>query len=383
MSNTPSGVKPQLLEKWIGEHKTLPAQGTAEWLNGRKFRIGGSEVSVIEGVNPYSKKKDIIAQHLGLTHFQGNAATRWGKVLEDITIAALEKLFNCSIYVPGSIPHSEVTVHANSPDGVTYVKAWDSIVLIEIKNPSGRIPGGTIPKYYKSQIKSGLDTIPICDFAIFADHMQRKCALNELRPGNRTYDINFHNATRDRVRNDPIMITMLGIYCTSHEYSKRHAVVDYGAADRYEFSNMLETVDEHRVWSIHYGQIYICDNTNKIPPPSSWYDEFDEYCKKNNYMRVGILPLKTFRFSLIPLRRELDYIDGLKDDMYEVVEIIKDLDGLDPVIQRAKLNKMFDDPEIRKVNSSAIARKMSRCGHKRLIESHDNKPSSTQVSTDV
>ena len=153
--------KIEALERWIKDHETLPEQGSEGWYKGRKFRIGGSEVSTIEGTNPYSTKKDLVASHLGLSSFVGNLATRWGKVMEDITVSVLETLFNCSIHVPGSIPHHEVKVHANSPDGITYIKAWDALVLIEIKNPSGRVPGRVVPKHYRSQIKSGLDTIPI------------------------------------------------------------------------------------------------------------------------------------------------------------------------------------------------------------------------------
>jgi hypothetical protein len=376
-------MKTKQLETWVFEHRTLPAQGTKEWLSGRKFRIGGSEVSVIEGNNHYSTIKDLIAQHLGLTHFQGNAATRWGKILEDVTTVTMELLLDCSIYVPGSVPHPEVTVHANSPDGVAYVAMWNAIVLFEFKNPSGRIPGGTIPKMYKSQVWSGLDTIPICDFAIFVDHMQRKCELDDLKPMNRDYDINHHNVQRDRVRNDPIVLTMLGVYCPTKDYSdEKRDVIDYGGARKDIFEDMLLTVDEKRTLSIHYGSVYVCDNVRNAPTPAQWYSEFMTYCKENNYKPIGILPLKTFRLSLIPLYRKPNYIDNLKKVMYEVVQVIGDLDGLDPLVQKDRLNKLYEDPEVRKKNMSVIARKRARCKSQCITESPDSKQYDTQESTD-
>ena len=49
--------KEEKLQRWIDGVRSLPKQGTVEWLNGRKFRIGGSEVSVIEGTNHFQSKK--------------------------------------------------------------------------------------------------------------------------------------------------------------------------------------------------------------------------------------------------------------------------------------------------------------------------------------
>jgi len=370
MENTPlvidnkknTNSKIAAVAKWTAEHATLPKQGSQAWLDGRKFRIGGSQCATIEGSSPWGNKKDLIAQHLGLTQFMGNAACMWGKITEEVTTIAFEILFDCSVYVPGSIPHPTVTCHANSPDGVTYIKAWDKIVLIEIKNPSGRIPGSTIPKYYKSQIKSGLSTIPICDFALFVDHMQRKCAHDDLRPTSRKYDTRYHNEVRDRVRNDPILITMLGVYCYEEPYQPSAQLIDFGKSDKAEFENMLKAIVVHNTWSVHYGQVYICDGAFPAPAPSDWITEFDTYCQKNNYHMIGVLPLKTFRLSIIPMHREPDYIENLQDEMYRIVNIIKELDGLDPMIQKSKLSQYFDTPHDRKVNTDILKRKLAKCG---------------------
>ena len=371
--------KEEKLQRWIDGVKSLPKQGTAEWLNGRKFRIGGSEVSVIEGTNHFQSKKDLIASHLGLTKFEGNSATWWGSILEDVTVFTIEKLFNCSIYVPGSVLHDIVDVHANSADGVVYIEAWDALVLIEIKNPSSRIPGGTIPGCYKSQIKSGLSTIPICDFALFIDMMQRKCELDDLRPNNRTYDTIYHNALRDRAK-DPIVLTMLGIYCKDEEFDDHTNLIDYGASDKVEFENMLELVQSHTRWFVHYGEVFICDNMNTPPTPKEWRRQFLLYCREKNVKPIGIWPLKTFRLSIIPLHKEDNYIENLGPSMYEVVDTIKRLDNMSPIKQQAVLDRMFDSPEVRVENNSIKMRKLAKCGmlNGSLGNTHSNQSESKE-----
>ena len=45
--------KLQILQQFLNKHKYLPIQGSHEWLNSRKYSIGGSEISTILGLNPY------------------------------------------------------------------------------------------------------------------------------------------------------------------------------------------------------------------------------------------------------------------------------------------------------------------------------------------
>lgn len=336
--------KPEQLEQWIDQHKALPSQGSIEWVNGRKYRIGGSEVATIEGTNSYSTIIDLVKEHVGLTSFKGNTATRWGSILEDITVDILEQTFGIKIYVPGSIPHPRVEVHANSPDGIAYIREWDRIILFEIKNPLSRIPGGVVPKSYRSQIQSGMSTIPIVDHAIFADHMQRKCELAQLIPTSVEYDTVFHNPRHSPALTPPLALTVLGVYRHPQNgicmYDKNR-LIDYGMAttSRAVFDHMLTMVTHRgpgKEWFIHYGTTHVCVPGRSAPTPVQWVTAFIEYCKANNVEPVGVLPLKTFRMSLISLYRnppiirdgvEFDYIDQLAPQIREVVANIRLIDA--------------------------------------------------------
>ena len=322
--------KEKILATWINEHKTLPSQGSAAWLSGRKFRIGGSEVAILEGTNPYQNERDLIAGHLGHTEFQGNTATRWGRILEDITENVLEQILGAKNYVPGSVPHHSTTEHANSPDGVIYVPMWDALVLIEIKNPIGRIPGRMIPRQYQPQLKSGLDVVHITEFALFFDQQQRKCALEDLTPTSMEYDTEFHNAVRDRCRNPPLVLALLGVYLPNNECTASSILNmrDYGTANADDFGICLSTIDEDKLWKVHYGQVYICDESTHVPTPGEWKSEFVKFCVDNNHTPIGVIPLKTFRLNIVRLEREHGYIKKLEPAIKRVVSVIRKLDPL-------------------------------------------------------
>lgn len=196
------------LNKLISDNKYSPPQGSAEWLSIRGYNIGGSEMSVITGDNPYMKIDQLVAQKIGLNSFEGNIATRWGKLFEHLTQSITEKILPVvdSIKETGSLP-GVVQSQRYSPDGLAVViiqctqmidkKMVDipqyCIVLFEYKSPLMSIPNETIPKHYLPQVKTGLCSIPISDFAIFINNMFRKCKLVDLLD-NPNYDTKFHSS---------------------------------------------------------------------------------------------------------------------------------------------------------------------------------------------
>lgn len=338
--------KRTVLAKWIKSHKHLPAQGSIKWLKGRTYRIGGSEIGTLDGVNRYSNEKALVMQKLGISKFKGNQYTRWGSMLEDVTVTVLEKIFGCKIHVPGSIPHPTIPEHANSPDGVAYVESVDEIILFEIKNPARRIPTlSTVPKQYECQVQSGLDTIPICDHAVFVDMMQRKCTLADLQVDNRSYDCEYHNAKTDRVRNDPYVLTMIGIYEPVHEYDEwKEAPIDYGAAPARQFHNMLEMWDG-KMFKAHYGKVVICNQNDQAEcdaiRPNKWLKEFRRFCKTENVAMVGYLPLKTFRLTMVPVTRRAGFMAALKPKIKNTIDVVRRLSKLDSSDQTIHMNCLY------------------------------------------
>lgn len=203
-SNLHKTHKFKLLDNLIEANKNMAPQGSPEWLAIRVYNIGGSEMSVITGDNCYSSITQLVAQKVGFSEFYGNIATRWGKLFEPVTHILSEILFDATIKETGSL-QGAVPNQRYSPDGLAVMKLKCQdfidgenieteeycIVLFEFKSPLYTIPGGYIPTHYTPQVKTGLCSIPITDFAVFINNMFRKCKFSSL--GCAEYDYNFHN----------------------------------------------------------------------------------------------------------------------------------------------------------------------------------------------
>lgn len=218
-------MKRNHLDDLISTNAHLPEQGTAEWLAIRRFNIGGSEMATVTGEGGFSNIKKLISNKVGLTHFSGRLATRWGKMFENITTVLMEDLLD----IDGKIQETSslqgaVKYQRYSPDGLAVVKllCGDTIngeylerheyltILFEFKSPFSSIPNGKIAKYYSPQVKAGLCSIPIADCALFVNNMYRKCKLSDLG-NNNSYDKYFHD--RDKVSvNLPIAVGLILVY---------------------------------------------------------------------------------------------------------------------------------------------------------------------------
>lgn len=226
-----------ILDKLLDKNKDLAPQGSKEWLADRTFNIGGSEMSVITKENPYTKLDQLVAQKVGFTKFNGNIATRWGKLFEDNTTRLCEILMSIENGVSetgsleGCVPNQKY-----SPDGLAVIKmlclesdelgeAFESyqycIVLFEFKSPYSAIPDGLVPKHYKPQPKTGLCSIPIADFSIFVNNMFRKCSFQQLNEfiG---YDTTFHDKDekKNADKHKPLAFGMLLFYQTKAQKKK-------------------------------------------------------------------------------------------------------------------------------------------------------------------
>jgi hypothetical protein len=199
--------KLNILNKLLNQNKDLAPQGSPEWLADRIYNIGGSEMATITGDNCFSSIDQLVSQKVGFTHFSGNIATKWGKLFECVTKQLTEIIFDIDdgIKETGSLDGA-VPNQRYSPDGLAVIKfkceevICDKnieteeycIVLFEFKSPLYSIPSGSIPKYYIPQVKTGLCSIPITDFALFISNMFRKCSFDELG-ASMDYDKDFHN----------------------------------------------------------------------------------------------------------------------------------------------------------------------------------------------
>jgi hypothetical protein len=234
-SNSHKNYKIDILQKLINKNQHLAPQGSKEWLDMRVFNIGGSEMATITGDNGFSTMEQLVAQKIGLRNFNGNRATRWGKLFEnitdDLTRIMLEIDSDMGIFETGSL-EGAVAHQRYSPDGLAVVKLKCAttindeefeteeycIVLFEYKSPFSSIPTKNIPKYYLPQVKTGLCSIPITDLAIFVNNMYRKCSLSMFE-FNELYDIEFHDGDiKKKVKpTNPMAMGIIMFYQTADQ----------------------------------------------------------------------------------------------------------------------------------------------------------------------
>ena len=290
-----------LLSDFLKKNKNLAPQGSIEWHLTRKCSIGGSEMSIITGDNPYQKIDNLVASKVGFTKFDGNIATMWGNLFEPLTEKITEIIFNSNIQETGSLPGS-VQNQRYSPDGIGIVKmkCHDNkynldcikycIVLFEYKAPYATIPDGKIPKHYLPQVKTGLCSIPITDFAIFISNMYRKCSLKDLK-NNNIYDIKFHK--NDLKKKDlsielPLSYGIIIIYQTTEQKNK--FMDKYFSKKDFEIKYDSDTSNDS---DIDFDEIMILsDKYKKIEELNLMYNTENKLYKKiNNINTEDYLPI--------------------------------------------------------------------------------------------
>jgi hypothetical protein len=219
---------------FIDAHRNLAPQGSEEWLKTRQSIVGGSELSILIGKNPFSSIADLVASKCGLSKFTNNVATKWGNIFEELTRIITQLIFipdiplseEC-IYETGSlegiIPH-----HRFSPDGLTVIICKKAngdlvpiIVLLEFKSPLSSIPAGVVPPYYLPQVKAGLCDIEMTEMGLFINNMYRKCTLAQFG-NNPEYNRNFHGSDiKKKVTiQEPFAIGILGLYQTEEQHAR-------------------------------------------------------------------------------------------------------------------------------------------------------------------
>ena len=393
--------KKRILNKFIEHNKHLAIQGSNEWLAGRTYNIGGSEMSVITGENPYSSIDNLVANKLGFSAFSGNIATRWGKLFEYVTqmvsaiVLEIDEIRETGS-LDGAVPNQKY-----SPDGLAVIKALCSgiidneeittrefcIILFEFKSPLNSIPDGTIPAHYLPQVKTGLCSIPITDFAIFINNMFRKCAFEDLNASSK-YDTSFHSSDKKKNLPEelPLAFGIILFYQTSAQrksfYEKYKA--DIGAEESEESDDSEESENESMRYIFNsnlYNFIYTRAKHNIRDFGKSYYKEFNEilqmfddklisveYCKphilesynnnvfleaqqktkgSNDYQATiqeykaviesgaingrnifGFLPWKLIKSDIIYQEREENYVNKYNDIIQTTINNIKKINSL-------------------------------------------------------
>jgi hypothetical protein len=291
------------LKNLIEENKGLAPQGTPEWMAIREYSIGGSEMSTITGDNPYQKLDRLISQKIGFTKFNGNIACRWGKMFEVVTQNITQTILNVNQMCETGSLEGAVMYQRYSPDGLGVVKLYCEskyndeiienfeycIVLFEYKSPYSSIPTGIIPKHYLPQVKTGLCSIPITDFAIFINNVFRKCTFDDLKD-NIAYDNIFHTSKKF-IPKDPLALGINIFYQTPDQkklFTQKYEPIYYSDTEEESDEETDEETDNTQMIFGHIKQnpplsfIYqhvlnVSKNISKykIDFGKSYYTDFD------------------------------------------------------------------------------------------------------------
>lgn len=156
-------------------------QQSQEWHEARRFKIGGSSMSILLGINPFQNLRGLILERAGHTHSDSRIAMHWGNMFEDVIKTYVEHDYKCQIigedlYILGP---GESTY---SPDGLAVImhpERGPSAVLLEFKCPFTKALGTSVPDNYVAQIKLGLDIVP-ADWALYAAAVFRRCTIAQL-----------------------------------------------------------------------------------------------------------------------------------------------------------------------------------------------------------
>lgn len=256
------------VKAFIATNCNLAPQGSEEWLRVRQSIIGGSELSILLGKNPFSKVEDLVASKCCLTRYAGNVATKWGNIFEELTRMVVQMLFlpdiplseEC-IYETGSL-EGKIPHHRFSPDGLTVIvyKNPDGtkkpmIVLLEFKSPLSSIPSGVIPPYYLPQVLGGMCDIDMVETGLFVNATFRKCSLAQFGNNSR-YNTSFHisDIKKKVVMRDPLAIGILGFYQTPEQQTKLQNRLKY-ESDVYvmeDYSSDEDTREDVNIETIIY-----------------------------------------------------------------------------------------------------------------------------------
>lgn len=197
----------------------LSQQGSEDWLEGRKYAFGGSELATVFGNNPYENLTQLYTKKVKRENVIDDARL-WGHLFEPVSKIFLRLERRCEIHEFGSIPHPYYPV-CYSPDGVLVEK--DELILLEIKNPIWR-GIATVPDYYLDQVKCGMNIIN-SSHCLFAQYQFRRCPIY-TDSTSYTYDRYYHRESRVRMPNKPVIAYGYLVWHTDCEF------VDLGAVPR-------------------------------------------------------------------------------------------------------------------------------------------------------
>lgn len=141
-------------------------QGTPEWLEWRRTRIGASDAAIVLGISPWKTPHKLWLEKSGRQPAPPmNSAMAYGHQMEDEVRQTYEQE-NGELYMPTTVTNPKYEWQVASLDGLSA----DRKTVLEIKTCSKKVYEaacrGEVPEYYMTQLQHQLLCVPEAERAI-------------------------------------------------------------------------------------------------------------------------------------------------------------------------------------------------------------------------
>jgi len=366
-------------------------QHTDEWLQAKKYVIGGSQMASVIGMNGYETKQSAILKKLGHAPFGCDKyKMSWGNVFEDIIKNYVERYYSTKVYADNAFIPVTCGLFkdriAYSPDGLCIISNellikkygsmnekineldanGQSIVLLEFKAPySRRTDPENIPEYYIPQPLTGMDVIgpvvdgainKICDLALFIECEFRLCEYSHIPDGREHcfYPTNHPESTPTGKAHAFGLFIVYGpeegeLYnLITESFGSVDIANNLGTMDKKIIDKIIVGIDENWLVSLHTGP---CKNKSSmkrrrkeiLADPSKSRNELNNNI--DGLVEYGTVYWKLLTYRAKPMFPEEDYLMKHKDDIIEFTDLVNECASLSKLETMNLLIEKFDDSE--------------------------------------
>jgi putative phage-type endonuclease len=309
-----------VLNKFINErvHPDIK-QRTESWGEFKVYTIGGSQVAVLEGANPYEGERDLINHKVGLEDKKSKSQTfeiavNWGNVFEDTLRRYAERIYKCEIVADDAfILDDKCEAMSYSPDGLAIATnpadGSKFIALFEFKCPFSRKVGGKIPKYYRSQVLMGLSIIDVASRGVYLEAAYRLCTSEQFddTPSHITLP------KQSQVKSDLDKCLTRGVFKVTN------AIV---AADSRDLSLLPADDIVRLINDAAYGKVT--------------FEPVDQIPEEGLYLCWKLLDYNIIFVDPVP-----GYLDNLRPKANEIIELVKKYKAMDKEAAIQELNQKY------------------------------------------
>lgn len=313
-------------------------QHAPEWHVAKGPTIGGSQIAVIMGINPFETlysliRKKVIPEFKPAEFTTKQLCMDWGNLFEPVIETYISMDKDVKIMGRNSFAFGKAGTHTSySPDGFGVLMLRDKplIVLFEFKVPFTRIPGRSPPKYYVPQVLLGLEVNTICDTGMYAEGVFRRCKWEDLEPTQKYNEdlgqkskgplnaFGFMGFSRPMNAGERIDAMIRKEYGDGeHQYN------DLGGASPELIRDLICMVALKQTCTWHSPIIRANDDCY-ADALNAALTSWAEYAAASGEIPLGIMGWKVFHVGYFEIERVPNFLAPLQDDINYVVNAVAD-----------------------------------------------------------